>query len=66
MQWERGSLGRGGGLDPRVITGKETERGKEEKVQLGKKKINVWNHRKKKQKNTLAMQQGCTEFVTVF
>lgn len=57
-------MGRGGGLDPRVITGKETEGGKEEKVQL-EKKINVWNHRKKA-KNILAMQQCCTEFVAVF
>lgn len=49
-------------LDTRVITGKETERGKEEKVQLEKKK-EVWNQG---EKNILAMQQGCNEFVAVF
>lgn len=48
-------------LDTRVITGKETERGKEEKVQLEKKE--VWNQG---EKNILAMQQGCNEFVAVF
>lgn len=51
-------------LDPGVIRGMETERGKEEKVQLEKKKGGIRGEGKKK--NSIAMQQGCSEFVSVF
>lgn len=45
-------------LDPGVIRGKETERGKEEKVQLEKKEGGGGG--------IIATQQGCNEFVSVF
>lgn len=44
-------------LDPRVIRGKETERGKEEKVQLEKRGF--------ESEFLFDMQQGCNEFVLV-
>lgn len=49
-------------LDPGVITGRQTERGKEEKVQLGEKNEGG-NQRGKK---TIIAMQDCNEFVMVF
>lgn len=43
-------------LDPGVIRGKETERGKEENVQLEKRGLESEG-----KKTIIAMQQGCNE-----
>lgn len=46
-----------------MITVRETERGKEKKVQLEEKKRGVESEGKK---NIIAMQQDCNEYVMVF